>query len=179
MAPKSIKLTATIIFLIILAVVSDEIVCVEGRQLKSEKQNPKLSNNGGGSMISTNAEGHQEDYRPTMPGHSPGIGHHIFPLEGRLLGSELAKQELYCKLNNCVQRGGHDKNLLARDTKSDSVVHVSTKRELIMVSNGSGVEEDYNQTALGHTTLGTGPTSPGHSPGIGHSFRGKIADPLV
>ncbi|KAK9166504.1 hypothetical protein Scep_001695 [Stephania cephalantha] len=78
MAPKWIKLTTiSLIFLIIVMAVSNEIMCVKGRQLKSEKQNPKLSNNGAGSMNSTNVEGHQEDYRPTTPSHSPGIDHHV------------------------------------------------------------------------------------------------------
>ncbi|KAK9096886.1 hypothetical protein Sjap_022383 [Stephania japonica] len=95
-------LLATLIFLIVLIVVSHEIISIEGRIFKESRSSEKTEckkcvilrakkehSIGGilakehsmervGGILAREASSlkrQQEDYRPTNPGHSPGIGH--------------------------------------------------------------------------------------------------------
>lgn len=86
------KTKIVLAFFLIVLILCQELVDVEGRHLRS-KPCKKCSKHHGKSTLSAKEDGgranassgqekaskmeHLDDFRPTSPGHSPGIGHSI------------------------------------------------------------------------------------------------------
>ncbi|KAE9613027.1 hypothetical protein Lal_00027362 [Lupinus albus] len=75
-----------ICFLFALLFVSHELICIEGRILRQIIQSPKNATHPTKSSVASpsqlkssakSEEGYAEAFRPTTPGHSPGVGHSI------------------------------------------------------------------------------------------------------
>ncbi|XP_044508141.1 precursor of CEP7-like [Mangifera indica] len=80
--------TVVACFFILVLILSHEFTCIEGRHLKSRlcKKCSKHADNTLGVAKGKATESRQEqaskveyvdDFRPTTPGHSPGVGHSI------------------------------------------------------------------------------------------------------
>ncbi|KAK7331100.1 hypothetical protein VNO77_25314 [Canavalia gladiata] len=80
-----------ICFLFVLLLLSHELLSIEGRNLRQSIQPPNTSSTKAMSVATKsgvaspsqvdrsirNLEGDAEAFRPTTPGHSPGVGHSI------------------------------------------------------------------------------------------------------
>lgn len=64
--------------LVVLMIVFQEIsICAEGRRLKSKKCSKDKQ--GGSAQMPPPTHRNVDEFRPTAPGHSPGIGHSLHP----------------------------------------------------------------------------------------------------
>lgn len=126
------------------------------------------------------------DFRPTTPGNSPGVGHSYAEHRGvvqpneagdamTLLGKE-TKQESPRKQKVSTVANSIDGFRPTAPGNSPGVGHFYTKNDVKVQSKGVGIRPD-----VGHSNAGSNedfkPTQPGHSPGVGHSFKDKNTEP--
>lgn len=83
----NVSYTACLFFL--LMIFSHELLCIEGRNLKLNKDlkcvkclSPDAKTRAGEAygehtVVESPSPGHVEAFRPTTPGHSPGVGHGV------------------------------------------------------------------------------------------------------
>ncbi|KAL0377733.1 UNVERIFIED_CONTAM: Precursor of CEP8 [Sesamum radiatum] len=84
---KDSKALAICVLILLLLIVCQQIVSVEGRHLKCRKcskghhkKSLRVINVGGkhgGTGTQMSKAENVDDFRPTVPGHSPGIGHSV------------------------------------------------------------------------------------------------------
>ncbi|KAM7507079.1 hypothetical protein LguiA_017532 [Lonicera macranthoides] len=184
--------TYTYVFL--LAVIAcHQILLTEGRQLKSMKKQDfntmPLEKEGIWETTRTlefgNLEaGNVDDFRPTTPGNSPGVGHsfeeHNVDVESDPLGN--------CSTVGSSLAGNTD------DFRPPSIPGNADDFRPTKPGNSPGVGHSFEEhnldvepEALGNgSTVGSSltgntddfrPTVPGHSPGVGHSLQSNKTEP--
>ncbi|KAK1363826.1 hypothetical protein POM88_039387 [Heracleum sosnowskyi] len=182
---------------IILAVITCHgILSAEGRQLKPMKRQvgvqtvlstkDKFPPPSTRSMESSTVAEPINDFRPTTPGNSPGVGHSyaehsvvIQPNEAgdvmKLLTKE-SKQEFTSKQKVSTVGNSVDGFRPTAPGNSPGVGHSYTKNDVKVQQKGVGIGP-----GVGHPDAGSTddfkPTQPGHSPAVGHSFADKHTEP--
>lgn len=184
---------------IILAVITCHgILSAEGRQLKPMKRQvgvPTVSSTkdkfpppSTRSMESSTVAEPIEDFRPTTPGNSPGVGHsypeHSVVIQTNKAGDVMklltntkeSKQEFASKQKVSTVQNSIDGFRPTAPGNSPGVGHSYTNNDLKVQQKGVGIGP-----GVGHSDAGSTddfkPTQPGHSPGVGHSLVDKTTEP--
>lgn len=182
---------------IILAVITCHgILSAEGRQLKPMKRQAgvqtvsstkdKIPPPSTRSMESSTVAEPVDDFRPTTPGNSPGVGHSyaehsavVQPNEAgdvmKLLNKE-SKQEFTSEQKVSTVENSIDGFRPTAPGNSPGVGHSYTKNDVKVQQKGSGIGSGVSHSVAGSTD-DFKPTQPGHSPGVGHSFVNKNTEP--
>ncbi|KAM7510371.1 hypothetical protein LguiB_009246 [Lonicera macranthoides] len=178
----------------LLAVIAcHQILLTEGRQLKSMKKQDFNTIEERRNLVSPtqtlgsgNIEaGNVDDFRPTTPGNSPGVGHsfeeHNVDVEpealgnGSTVGSSLAGNTDDSR-PTVPEQGNVDDFRPTTPGYSPGAGHSFEEHNVDVepeaLGNGSTVE-----SSIAGNTDDFRPTVPGHSPGVGHSLQTKKTEP--
>ncbi|KAL8117607.1 hypothetical protein AgCh_015473 [Apium graveolens] len=162
---------------IILAVITCHgILSGEGRQLKLTKRQV------GSSTIAEPIN----DFRPTTPGNSPGVGHsyaeHSVVVQPNAAGDDMkllkkeSKKEFTRKQKVSTVENSIDGFRPTAPGNSPGVGHSYTNNDVKVQQKGVGIGPGVSHSDAGSTD-DFKPTQPGHSPGVDHSFVEKNTEP--
>lgn len=181
---------------IILAVITYHgILSAEGRQLKPTKRQvgvqtvsstkDKLPPSTRSMESSTIAEP-INDFRPTTPGNSPGVGHsyaeHSVVIQPNEAGDDMklprkeSKQDFTSKQKVSTVANSIDGFRPTAPGNSPGVGHSYSNNDVKVQQKGVGIGPGVGHSDAGSTN-DFKPTQPGHSPGVGHSFVDKNTEP--
>jgi len=155
--------------IILLALVACHgVFVIEGRKMKSTKQKKEISTpmipNYSFSFSGSNVV-HKDDFRPTTPGNSPGVGH-SFPLDDQADIEPKALSKRTTDVRHSLTGFKNGRRPPTAPGHSPGVGHSFPLLE-------EDVEESKSPE-VSHSVTGFidahRPTAPGHSPGVGHSF---------
>ncbi|MBA0551702.1 hypothetical protein Golob_022574 [Gossypium lobatum] len=158
-------------FAVFLLIACHLFLSVEGRLLKSvSKDDPKQvfpppppteTSDFGDSV-----EGYKEDFRPTTPGNSPGVGH-SFPEDDEAIAE---------RKPGSFSLQGNGKQSIARD--EDGFRHTTPGNSPGAGHSFEDTDEDVEKKPSSISKQGNGKHSiAGHSPGVGHAYPNQHSEP--
>ncbi|KAH1113469.1 hypothetical protein J1N35_006847 [Gossypium stocksii] len=147
------------------------LLSVEGRILKSvSKDDPKRvfppPPTTETSYFGDSVEGHKEDFRPTTPGNSPGVGH-SFPEDD---------EDIADRKPGSFSLQGNSKQSIARD--EDGLRPTTPGNSPGAGHSFEDNDEDVEKKPSSISKQGNGKHSiAGHSPGVGHAYPNQHSEP--